>query len=371
MTTTLETKTIDQKVTSFPLERPPLRIRRRDTRVVESGLPYFIAGDENRLVSFVCRSEVPVFQMGNPLLLIGPTGVGKTAVAMHLAARQAIASGIGDSVGVVVYMPAIDFARKYAEAVDSDDLPPLRHEIDDASILVIDDLNLIADKSAAQDELALRLDTRIAGEKPTILTCRRLPSEVRTMRPLLVSRCLPGLTIPISPPGMAARRTLLRDLSVHRSLEIEHELLDVLAEGLDAKLTTRALDAAVKEIELWCRMNESVPTLEAIQSVIDTVGRAGEVSLQKITSSVARRFRQKTSDLRSSSRKQQIVRARSLAMYLARQLTSKSLDQIGDHFGGRDHSTVLHAIRKTESLIEQDSDLRSVANDVTESLTTK
>ena len=102
--------------------------------------------------------------------------------------------------------------------------------------------------------------------------------------------------------------------------------------------------------------------------MINTVGRADEVSLQKITASVAKRFRQKASDLRSGSRKQQIVRARSLAMFLARKLTSSSLHQIGDHFGGRDHSTVLHAIRKTESLLQSDTEMRSAAHDVTENL---
>ena len=345
-----------------------LRVRRRDAVAADSLLPYFIAGDENRLVSFVCRSEIPIFQMGNPLLIIGPTGVGKSAIAMHLAARQAITSGVGNEVGTVVHLAAIDFARKYAEAVGADDLPPLRKELESVPILVIDDLSLICDKPAAQDELALRIESRTNQNKPTILTCRRLPSEIRGMRPLLVSRCMPGLTIPIRPPGEQARRLLLREIAVHRSLEIEHDLLDLLAEGLDPNLTARSLLAAVKEIDLWCRMNESGPTIDTIRSVIDTVGRVDEVSLQKITASVAKRFRQKASDLRSSSRKQQIVRARSLAMFLARKLTSNSLHQIGDHFGGRDHSTVLHAIRKTESLLESDADLRTAVHDVTENL---
>tara|TARA_R110002049_G_scaffold4601_4_gene31912 strand:+ start:157020 stop:158135 length:1116 start_codon:yes stop_codon:yes gene_type:complete len=370
MSTLLDHPIVDEAVTTFPLERPTLRVRRRDPHRFETLLPYFICGDENRLVSFVGRSESTVFEMGNPVLLTGPSGVGKSCVAMHLAAKQAIAMGIAGEVGGVLYLPAIDFARKYAEAVGADDLPPLRNELDEAPILVIDDLSLISDKSAAQDELASRLESRTIANKPTILTCRRLPSEIRSMRPLLVSRCLPGLTIPIRPPGPQARRLLLRELSIYRSVQLSDELLDMLSIGLDPNLTVRSLDAAIKETDLWSRMNETPPTAAAITSVIDTVGRAGEVSLQKITAAVAKRFRQKASDLRSSSRKQQIVRARSLAMFLARRLTSKSLHQIGDHFGGRDHSTVLHAIRKTESLIDDDMDLRAAAAEVTENITT-
>ena len=370
MATLLDHPVVDETLTTFPLERPTLRHRRRDPDRFETLLPYFIGGDENRLVLFVCRSESTVFQMGNPVLLTGPTGVGKSCIALHLAAREAIAMGTASDVSTVVYLPAIDFARKYSEAVSADDLPPLRSELDDAPVLVIDDLSLIGDKPAAQDELASRIEARTINQRPTILTCRRLPSEIRTMRPLLVSRCLPGLTIPIRPPGNRARRLLLRELAVFRSVELDEQLLDMLAGGLDPQLTVRSLDATLKEIELWCRMNDSPPTLATIKSVIDRVGRAGEVSLQRITATVAKRFRQKASDLRSSSRKQQIVRARSLAMLLARRLTSKSLHQIGDHFGGRDHSTVLHAIRKSESLLDDDQELRAVVAEVTEHFTT-
>ena len=101
---------------------------------------------------------------------------------------------------------------------------------------------------------------------------------------------------------------------------------------------------------------------------MDIVGKTEEVSIAAITAAVAKYFRIKVSDLRSSSRKQSLVRARSLAMSLARRLTSKSMHQIGDYFGGRDHTTVLHAIRKTESLLQEDADLRRAADEVTEKL---
>ncbi|WP_246146387.1 helix-turn-helix domain-containing protein [Rubripirellula lacrimiformis] len=331
-------------------------------------MPYFIAGEENRLVSFVSTSDTSVFEFGNPILLIGPSGAGKTAIAMHLAARQAVHESIDSMPAKVVHFPAIDFARQYAEAVAADDLPPLRSEMNDAPILVIDDLHLIADKPAAQDELAMRIESRTAAGMATILTCRRLPSEIRGLRPLLVSRVLPGLTIPIAIPTGATRLQLLRELALHFGLEIEQGLLEVLHDGLEDQLPARSLEAALKQVSLWCRMHESGPTMEAIQSAIDRIGTTEEVTLPSITNAVARYFRMKSSEIRSSSRKQNLVRARSLAMYLARQMTGKSMHQIGDHFGGRDHTTVLHAIRKTQSLLENDSDLRRAADEVTEKL---
>lgn len=366
-------------LTSFPLERPAIRPKRRGNRFVGNALPYFITGPENRLAIFVCTGSEDLLQSGNPLLLVGPTGSGKSVLAMHLAAREATRYAVEhspsglisatDGPASVTYLPAIDFARQYADAVDNDDLPQLRSEIDLAPVLVIDDIHMINDKPAAQEELASRIETRSFAALVTVVTCRLLPSEIRGMRPALVSRTLPGLTIPVSPPGLQARRLILHELALVHALQITPTLLDLLSAGLEPNLSVRALESAIKQIALWCRMNESAATIDAIQSTIDASGRSGDISLASITSSVARHFKLRSSDLKSSSRRQKNVRARSLAMTLARKLTSKSLHHIGEHFGGRDHSTVLHAIRKTESLLAEDSDLRRAADEVTEKLT--
>jgi chromosomal replication initiator protein len=355
-------------VTSFPLERPAIRVRRRDTIGSAGSLPYFIAGEENRLVTFVSQAKTAIFDLGNPVLLVGPSGSGKTAIAMHLAAKQAVAQSIDDQPAAVLYYPAIDFSRQYAEAIAADDLPPLRQQIHEAPILIVDDLHLISDKAAAQDELALRIDGRTQQGLATILTCRRLPTEIRGMRPTLISRVLPGLTVPIATPEGESRFQLLRELALHLELEMDDDLLETLHRGLDSRLPVRSLEAAMKQISLCCRMNDTPPTLEAVQSAIQIVGKNEEVSIAAIAGAVAHYFRMKLSDLRSSSRKQKLVRARSLSMLLARRLTSKSMHQIGGYFGGRDHTTVLHAIRKTESRLEQDADLRRAADEVNEIL---
>ena len=124
----------------------------------------------------------------------------------------------------------------------------------------------------------------------------------------------------------------------------------------------------MKQIGLWCRMHDCDPSIEAAEHAIETVGMTQEVSLAEITAVVAKYFRLRRTDLRSSSRKQSLVRARSLAMLLGRRMTSKSMHQIGDYFGGRDHTTVLHAVRKTESLLEQESDFRRAADEIQEKL---
>ncbi|SMP73166.1 chromosomal replication initiator protein [Neorhodopirellula lusitana] len=381
-----------QSVSSFALERPSLRRRRRENPVVRPVTPLFYYGRENRLAGYVCdRSVEPLLEIARPLLLVGRSGVGKTALALHLAQRigidtvwdsltaetEPLATGDTPTAGVtskvlsarVLYQPAIDFAREFASSIDSKDMPRMRARLDDAVVWVIDDLHAIADKAPAQAELAARLEARDAAGRITIVTCRRLPSEIRGLRPALVSRTLPGLTVTLHPPEGETRAAILRELVLSHLPESDPDSWRLLDGGLQSCVTVRELEAAVKQISLWCRMNESPICPEAIESAVGKINEKEEISIKSITTGVARQLGVKSSEMRSGTRRQNIVRARSLAMYLSRQLTDSSLTQIGDAFGGRDHSTVLHAIRKIESAFDEDAGLRRAADAVTERLT--
>ncbi|QDV60881.1 helix-turn-helix domain-containing protein [Crateriforma conspicua] len=364
-----------RRVVSFPLERPRLKVRRhlRPRRGGNDGttaksLPYCVLGPENQLLCHLAGPQGGLLSLASPLLITGPSGIGKSAFALHLAARHAVQHPIDGQPAVVHYLPAVDFARQYADAINSDDLPPLQSELDEVEILVLDDLHLIADKSAAQEELSNRIDRRAESGKLTILVCRRFPSDTRGLRPRLVSRSMGGLTLNIACPGDEARRVLLGEYFLLHDLVVPPDMVHLLSAGLPDGLTPRDLEGCVKQLNLWCRMNDRAPDMEGIQFALDSLQRDSELSINAITKSVARHFRLRSADLRSSSRQQKIVRARSLAMTLARQLTTHSLHQIGESFGGRDHSTVLHAIRKTEASLVSDADLRRAAAEVTEKL---
>ena len=365
---TVASGNVDSDVAVVPLERPIQRTRRRSaTAPSPLLLPYFIAGAENRLASFVARQETSLFDLGNPLLFTGPVGSGKTSLALHVAQREANQLGYTES-SAILHLPASDFSRRFAEAVSADDLPPFREEINRVPVLVIDDLHLMLTKPAAQEELAARIEHRTDHFLSTILTCRRMPTEIRGLRPSLVSRSLPGLTIPLKCPSGESRRMLLFELAMQFDVTLDEMLLAMLDEGLPSDAPARSLAASMKQIDLWCRMHEKPPCVEAVTSALEQVAPETQLTLKKITTAVARRFGLRSRDLLSSSRKAHIVRARSLAMLLARRLTPQSMNRIGDHFGGRDHTTVMHAIRKTEAQLDDDADLRQAANEISEKL---
>ncbi len=347
-------------------------------------LPVFFAGEENQLAAFVCGASpasestdrfcASLAGLGT-VLFVGPSGCGKSALANHLAAQlldhleaTAPPDHAADEPATMMVLPGIDFARLYARAVDADDITRFRTELQATPVLVIDDVHLMIDKAAAQDELAARLEARANHSLATILTCRRLPTQVPGLRPLLVSRMLPGLTIPIRLPGVEARRQLIATLAQRRDLFLSDTETEALCHGLPEEIAARQLEAAVRHLELWCRMKAARPSMTAIREAIASVEPTTEISTDQVAKVIARRYKLKLSDMKSGTRRQEVVRARSLAMYLSRQLSGTSYDKIGKYFGGRDHTTVLHACRKTESLIQSDNELRIAANEVADQL---
>ncbi len=329
-------------------------------------LPFFYAGEENRFAAFVCSephqedaglSPEDIAEMGI-VLLVGPTGCGKSVLAHHLATRWLNPSKS------LLSLPATDFARQYARAVDADELNQLRTQFQAADVVLVDDVHLIVDKPAAQEELAARVESRVAERRPTILTCRRLPTQLPGIRPLLASRMLPGLTVPIRLPGAAAVERIIAGLSERIQLNWKADDQTLLAAGLPQEVTARQIEGVLKHLELWCRMKSSAPNMIGIREAISTIDSLIDVSTDKISKAIARRYKLKLADIKSETRRQEVVRARSLAMYLSRQLIGTSYDKIGQYFGGRDHTTVLHAVRKIESTIDEDQELRIAANEI-------
>ena len=328
-------------------------------------VPDFVAGSENRLTWFTFQSDESICQRGNPLLLVGPSGSGKSAVAATLFEKELAHADRGSAIA----LPAVDYARQYSEAIETGTVPSFRETHLSASLLLIEDLQLIADKTAAQDELSRCFEFRIDHDLPTIVTSRLMPTSIPRIRSHLASRLLPGLTIPMSPPNRVSREQIIRSFAQCRDVTIDDEVVDRLLAKIPEGTAVPMICAVVQQLIAFPHASDD--DSDDDNSFVDALASltvATKPSMALITKVVARKFGLKIVEIKSSSRRKKVVRARALAMYFCRTATEESLQSIGDFFGGRDHSTVIHAIRSTTEQIESDPSVALLAKELSDSL---
>lgn len=312
-------------------------------------LPEFVAGPENMLAATALRpyldSTVTPY---NPLVLYGSHGTGKSHLAHGLVAwwRQHFPTAR------VLCLAGSEFAQAYAAALADERLEAWHSQIRSLDLLVVEDLGQLSGKRGAQQELLHALDALADREAAVLVTARLLPAHLSVLLPGLRSRLSAGLAVPLALPGPAARRAILERLSVARRLSLSKRVVRRVADGLSVSVPT--LVAAVLELELAAKVEgRPIDAERACQLVVER--RIAKVpTLREIAALTAKYFGLKLSDLKSPLRRQAFVAGRGVAMYLARQLTNKSLAQIGEFFGGRDHTTVLHGCRRTEKLFGRD-----------------
>lgn len=287
----------------------------------------------------------------NPLVLYGPSGTGKSLLA----------SGVfddwqpGRSGGPAVYFTATDFGRRYREAEVTQDLPAFRARVREAGLLVIEDLDQLIEKESSQEELICTIDALLQNDGQLIVTMREAPSAAEHLLPALRSRLEAGLSIPLQAPGAPAREVLLRELAAAQDLALAPETIELLVAKTSG--TYWELQGLVQQLALESRAASDLDTEQQAARVL--AARAPKaVELRTIAQATARHFGVRMSELRSPFRQRRVVLARGVAMYLARELGDLSYEQIGRFFGGRDHSTVLHACRRIEELLRDDVEVQ-------------
>jgi chromosomal replication initiator protein len=372
----------------------------------------FIAGDENRLAAVaIAALSVDRPTPYNPLVLHGPSGTGKT----HLAGGLGMDHQRRHPADRVVYVSGSDFARDYADAVDRHSVDQFRRGYRTARMLVIDGLEGLFGKAPAQGELLRTIDELLDQDARIVATARQAPalltgSPSNGLSAGLRGRLSAGLCVPLALPGMAARLELLEHFARERGLELPKSVARILAEGL--RTTAAELHGALVSLSFvghqtvarppvphsavargWATEDRNSAGKQTTSGPADATSTPGircpatghndravhidvatarrfvaereatwRVGLSKITSHTARHFGLTMADLKGPSRRRGVVQARGVAMHLARQLTVKSLEQIGSYLGGRDHTTILHGCRQTEKLLEQDpATLQAVA----------
>lgn len=323
-----------------------------------------IAGPENSLVRVLLDAVQAETLPYNPIVLVGGSGLGKSSLLQALAQRRQIAwPGMA-----CVLTTAADFARGYNHAYETKSLGDFRSRHQRAGILAIDDVHRLANKPAAQQELIATLDAMLRRGSLVIVTLRRQPTEVRGLAPSLVSRLSSGLIVPLALPEAAARRAMVEQLSQQLEIPLPDDVVERLAGASPGKrpvfATPVQLRHAVLQLAHLAKSNEASIDVQLVDQVVREHQPETKTTLRQVTSAVAKHFQLTGQDLKGQSRQQTVVRARSLAMFLCRELTGASYAEVGQFFGGRDHTTVLHACRKIAGLLTEDNTLRELSEDL-------
>lgn len=285
----------------------------------------------------------------SPIVFYGPPGTGKSLLARDLF--DCWKRDCTDENAVL--LSAADFARQYAEAINKRNMAGWRRNLRTAGLLVLEDLSHLAAKTAAQAELLHTLDELAERPALVVVTSRVSPAELTDFLPGLQSRLQAGLCLPIALPQMEARRAILAACCAARRLSLGDGALRLLARSL--ALPAPELAGVLNNMQLAARTAGQPLDDLFVQNYLKQYCASRHPPLKTIATHTARHFALRVAELRSASRRRGVVVARDVAMYLARQLTRKSLKQIGEYFGGRDHTTVLHGCRKTESLMHSDA----------------
>ena len=278
----------------------------------------------------------------NPLFLYGGVGLGKTHI-IHAIGNQVLVDNPGAKIR---YIHAEQYVRDVVTAYQRkgfDDFKRYYHSLD---LLLIDDIQFFGGKSRTQEEFFYAFEALIAAKKQIIITSDTYPKEISGMDDRLISRFDSGLTVAIEPPELEMRVAILMKKASAEDVVLSDDVAFFVAKHLRSNV--RELEGALRKILAYSRFHGKDITIdvvkEALKDLLSVQNR--QISVENIQKTVADFFNIKVADMYSKKRPANIARPRQIAMYLAKELTQKSLPEIGDLFGGRDHTTVLHAVRK-------------------------
>ncbi len=318
----------------------------------------YVEGSSNRVACAAAKSVIesgPGAVSFNPLYIHAAVGLGKTHLLQSIAwaARQTAGSS------KVLYLTAEYFMWRFASAIRDQSALSFKESLRDIDLLLIDDMQFLQGKSI-QQEFCHLLNALIDSAKQVVVAADRPPAQLESLDERVRSRLQGGVALEIKLPDLIMRRSMLEVRYQHAmeqdsKLDIKPEILDYVAHAIST--SGRDVEGAFNQLLIQHRFSEGEMTIESVETILGHLVRSSEqkrVRIEDIQKVVAKHFNVSKNDMLSNRRTRIIVRPRQIAMYLSKMLTPRSLPEIGRRFGGRDHTTVLHAVRKIEQMAGDD-----------------
>ena len=349
-----DTTSLSQPAPQINIQVPGQPLRRQNNKPSHSSglnpdatFENFVEGKSNQL------ARAASFQVGenpggayNPLFIYGGVGLGKTHL-MHAVGNLIVAK---DPSAKVVYLHSERFVQDMVKALQHNVIDEFKRYYRSVNALLIDDIQFFAGKERSQEEFFHTFNSLLEGQQQIILTCDRYPKEVSGLEERLKSRFGWGLTVAIEPPELETRVAILMSKACQLGVDLPQEVAFFIAKRIRSNI--RELEGALRRVSANAKFTGQPITIDFAKLALKDLLALQDklVTIENIQKTVAEYYKMRVSELLSKKRNRSIARPRQIAMALAKELTNHSLPEIGDAFGGRDHTTVLHACRKIEDL---------------------
>ncbi|MFZ1353026.1 MAG: chromosomal replication initiator protein DnaA [Enterococcus aquimarinus] len=299
----------------------------------------------------------------NPLFFYGGVGLGKTHL-MHAIGHQML---LKRPHAKIKYVSSENFTNDFITSIQKNRMEEFRNEYRTVDLLLVDDIQFLVNKEGTQEEFFNTFEELYRNNKQIVLTSDRLPNEIPTLPQRLVSRFAWGLSVDITPPDLETRTAILRKKAEAENLEIPDDTLSYIAGQIDSNI--RELEGALVRVQAFAAIQSvDITTSLAAEALkaLKSSQHLSQVSILKIQEDVAKYYHLQIKDLKGKKRVKNIVVPRQIAMYLSRELTDNSLPKIGAEFGGKDHTTVIHAHEKIQRLMKQDLTIQNEIAEIKE-----
>ncbi|MGF2385122.1 chromosomal replication initiator protein DnaA [Lentilactobacillus otakiensis] len=326
----------------------------------------FIIGKGNQMAhaAALIVSEEPG-KLYNPLFFYGGVGLGKTHLMQAIGNKR-----LEDHPETnVKYVTSEAFTNDFINAIQTNRTEEFRRAYRDVDILMVDDIQFFAQKEGTQEEFFHTFNDLYNNDKQIVLTSDRVPQEIPKLQERLVSRFAWGLPVDITPPDLETRIAILKNKAKLDNLVIPNDTLSYIAGQIDSNV--RELEGALSRVQAYSKLKDEPITTDLVYEALRGLKLSQDnrqLSIVDIQNKVANYFHISINDLKGKKRMKSIVMPRQIAMYLSREMTSNSLPKIGKEFGGKDHTTVIHACDKIAEIIKLDADLRKEISDIKSAL---